>query len=114
MAADGSSVARLADEAHGLTDVDQIPLLERGRVDHVCVPVLPPLPEAAEHDEVAVEARVVRALDDRPGDGRRQGCAAAGGDVEALVDAAAIARRAELADRAACPVGPANRVEVAV
>ncbi len=83
-------------------------------MEHVRVPVLAPLPQAPDDDVVPVEAGVVCALDDRPGDGGRQWRAAAGSDVEALVDASAVPRSSELADRPARPVWSTDREEVAV
>src|SRR4051812_36028335 len=114
VAADRPSVTGLPDVAHDLTDVNQVSLLECRRVSHVGIPVLAPLSESAEHDEVAVEARVVRALDDRPGDSRREGRPAARDDVEALVDSAAVPWSADPPTRAPGPVGAAHRIEVAV
>src|SRR5436190_16277950 len=114
VAADGPRVASLADVADDLPDVDDVSLLERGGMDHVRVPVLPPLAQPPEHDEVAVQAPVVGALDDGAGGDRGQRRAAVGGDVEALVAAAAVPRRVEVADRPSRPMRAADGEKVAV
>src|SRR5919106_1847601 len=85
MAGGRPRVAGPADVADDLADVDQIAPFERRRADHVGVPVLPPLPQPPDHDVVAIETRVVGALDDRAGGGRGEWSATPRGDVEALV-----------------------------
>src|SRR5215207_1605997 len=107
-------VAGPADAANDLADVDLITALERRRMDHMRVPVLAPLRQSPDHHVVAFKTRVVCALDDRPCRDGRQRRAAAGGDVESLVEPPAVAEGSELADRTARPVRAAHREEVAV
>ena len=83
-------------------------------MDHVRVPVLPPLAQPPNDDVVAVEAWVIGPLHDRAGGCGSEGRLAAGGDVEALVDTPAVARRPELPHRPAGAMWPAHREEVAV
>ena len=106
--------SRSADVAHDLADVYEVAPMEPRGMNHVRVPVLPSLPQAPEHDVVAVEACVVRTPDDGPGGDGRERRAAAPGDVEALVPAPAVAGGVELPHRAPGPVGSANREEVAM
>jgi hypothetical protein len=80
----------------------------------VGVPVLAPLAQSPDDDVVAVESRVVGALDYGAGGDGRQRRAAAGGDVEALVAPAAVPRSVEFTDRAAGAVCPPHWEEVAV
>src|SRR5262245_809499 len=114
MAADGSRVARAAHVADDLTDLDEVAAPEPRRMAHVRVPVLAPLPQPPDHDEVSVETAVVRPLDDRPGDRGRERRPAVGDDVEALVPAPAVTQRAELPHRAARSARTAYREEVPV
>src|SRR5512133_605064 len=114
VATDGPSVAGLAHVPDDLTDVDELALSEGRGMDHVGVEVLAALAEALDDDEVAVEPRVVRALHHSARDRRCQRRIAGTGDVEALMGAAAIARRAELAHGPARPVRPPQGEEVAV
>src|ERR1700754_457706 len=95
MAADRAGIAGLAHVADDLADVHQVPLLEGRGMDHVCVPVLAPLPQPPEDDVVAVEPGVVGPLHHSAGHGRSQGCATPRDHVEALVPAPTIAGSTE-------------------
>src|SRR3954451_8100333 len=112
MAAHGPSVPGPADPPDDLPDVDEISLVVSRRMDHVGVEVLARRSDLFDHHEVAVESPVVGALDHGPADGGGQRRPAAAGHVEALVPASAVARRIELADRAAGAVRAADRKEV--
>src|SRR5581483_1518519 len=114
VAADRPRVAGSADVADDLADVDEVPLLEGGRMDQVGVEVLAGGAELLDDDEVPVETPVVSPLRDRPAHRRGERGAATGRDVEALVAAAAVPRGVELADRAPGAVRAADREEVAV
>src|SRR3954467_15949799 len=114
VAADSPGVAGLADVADDLADVHQVALLEGRRMDHVRVPVLPPLAQPPNDDVVAVEAWVIGPLHDRARGCGSEGRLASGGDIAALVDTSAVTRSSELPHRPAGPVRAAHREEVAV
>ena len=88
--------------------------VDRGRAGHVGVEVAAVLAFAVDQQVVAVEDRVVAGAQHPAVAHRDQRRAAGGDDVEALVGAAAAARRAEFADRAAGPVRALDREDVAV
>ena len=112
--ADAARVAGLADGADPLALPDPLATMDQGRPWQVGVEVAAALPFAVDEDVVAVEDRVVAAAQDAAVGDRDQLGAAGGDDVEALVGAAAGARRAELADGAAGAVRPLDREDVAV
>src|SRR6266545_2053201 len=106
-------VAGAADMTDDVAWVDLVSLLERRWPDHVCVEILAALAEPADDDEIPVEAGIEGALDHRSRADRRLWRPAAGGEVEALVDAPAVASGAEPTDRAAGAVRPPDGEEVA-
>ncbi len=106
-------VAGAADVTDDVARVDLVSLREGRGLHHVRIEVLAPLAEPADDDEVSVAPGIEGALDHRPRPHRSQRRPAAGGDVEALVDATAVASGAELADGTAGAVRPADREEVA-
>src|SRR4051794_41024540 len=114
MAADGPCVPRLPDGPDDLTHVDELTLLEARGMEHVGVPVLPPLPQPSDDDVVAVEASIVGALHHGSGGGGSERRATARHDVEALVPAAAVPGRPELTDRPTSAVRASHRKEVTV
>jgi hypothetical protein len=114
VATDGDRVAGLADGGDPLALPDALAAMDQGRARQVGVEVAAALPFAVDQDVVAVEDRVIAGAQDAAIGDRDQLGAAGGDDVEALVGAAAGARRAELADRAADAVGALDREDVAV
>jgi hypothetical protein len=112
--ADRDRIPGLADGADSIPLPDPLALGDRGRARQVGVEVAALLAFAVDQQVVAVEDGVVTAAENAAiADGDQLG-SAGGGDVEALVGAAAAARRAELADAAADPVRPLDRKDVAV
>jgi hypothetical protein len=114
VAADGAGVAGLADEADRLTGPNTVAAVEAARAEHVGVEEAAALALAVDQQVVAVEDRVVAAPQQAPGRNRYQRRAAGGDDVEAFVGATAASRGAELPDRPARPVRPANREDMRV
>lgn len=114
MAADGASVSGPADRADPLAGPDAIATVDRRRADHVGVEIAALLALAVDQQVVAVENRVVARPQHATSRDGNQGRATGGDDVEAFVGATAAARRAEFADRAARPIRPVDREDVAV
>ena len=114
MAAGADRVAGFADRPDPLPRPDPLAATHRRRPDQVRVEVAAGFALAVDFEEVAVEDRVVAAADDLPGRRRDQTRTAGGGDIEAFVDAAAVAARVVFADRAADAVRRLNREDVAV
>jgi len=114
VAADGAGVAGLADGPDSLAGPDGVAAVDAGRPGQMGVEVAPMLALAVDQQVVAVEDRVVARTQHPAGRRRDQRRAAGGDEVEALVGAAAAARRAELADRAARPVRAPDREDVGV
>jgi hypothetical protein len=114
VAADRDRVAGLPYGADSLARIDVISLLDQGRAGHVGVEVAAVLAFAVGQQVVAVEDRVVAAVQDAAAPDRDQWRVAGGNDVEALVGAAAAARGAEFADRAAAAVRALDREDVVV
>ena len=112
LAADGARVAGLADDADALPGPDPLPLADERLSLQVGVEVAAVLALAVDFEVVAVEDRVIARLPDLAGSRGDDLGAAAGEDVEAFVDAAAAAGRAELADRAAFPVRGLDREDM--
>jgi hypothetical protein len=111
---DGAGVAGLADHADPLTGPDPVTVVDQRRVQHVGVEVAALLSFAVDFQVVAVEDRVIAGAEHAAAGGGDQFGPAGGEDVEAFVDAAAVARRAELADRAAFAVRALDREDVGV
>jgi hypothetical protein len=114
VAADTDRVAGLPHGADGLALPDPFALVHERRARQVGVEVAALLAFAVDQQVVAVEDGVVAGSQDTAvgdGDQRRP---AGGDDVEALVGAAAAARRPELSDRATDPVRALDREDVAV
>jgi hypothetical protein len=99
VAADRAGVACLADEADRLTGVNAVAAMDHGRARHVGVEVGAVLAFAMDQEVVAVEDRVIAAVQDAAASDGDQGRATGGDDVEALVDTSAVPRGAEFADR---------------
>jgi hypothetical protein len=114
VAADRDRVAGLPHSTDSLACVDAIALADEGRAGHVGVEVAAVLAFAVDQQVVAVEDWVVAGAQDAPVANRCQRRVAGGGDVEALVGAAAAAGGTELADRAAGSVRALDRKDVAV
>jgi hypothetical protein len=112
VAADGASVAGLADRADSLARPDALAAVDEGRANHVGVEVAAVLALTVDQQIVAVEDRVIARAQHATRHRRDQGRPAGGDDVEAFVGAAAVARRAELADRSARPVRAVDREDV--
>lgn len=110
--ADG--VAGFTDRADPLALEDELALADLGRARHVGVEVAALLGFAVDQREVAVEHRVVTDLPHPAIADRDQRRAAGGGDVEAFVDAAAVAGRVKGPDRTALAVAAPDREDVAV
>jgi hypothetical protein len=114
VAADGDRVAGLADGADPLSLPEALAAVDRRRPRQVGVEVAAALPFAVDQDVVAVEDRVVAGAQDAAvGDGDQLGLTGCD-DVEALVGAAARARRAKRADVATSAVRTLDREDVAV
>jgi hypothetical protein len=112
--ADGPCIASRPDGADALSGPDGLAGLDCSGPDKVGVEVAAVLALAVDQQVVAVENRVVSSAQDSAGRGRNQRRTAAGDDIEAFVDTAATARRAELTDVAARPVRPQDREDVGV
>jgi hypothetical protein len=114
VAADADRVAGLPYGADALSLPDPLALADERRPRQMGIEVAALLAFAVDQQVVAVEDGVVAGPQNPAiGDGDQLG-AAAGDDVEALMGAAAAARRAELTDGAADPVRPLDREDVAV
>ena len=111
-AADRPRVAGLADHGDPLPRPDPLPLVDERRHLQVREEVAAVLALTVDFQVVAVEDRVVAGPPNLAGDGRDDLDPAAGEDVEAFVDAAARARRAEFAYRAPFAVRALNREDV--
>jgi len=114
VAAGADRVAGFADRADPLALQDPLTGMHRRRSRQVRVEVSAPLPLAVDQEVVAVQDRVVTATSDAAAGHRDQFGVAGGGDVEAFVDAAAVARGAEFTDTAPDPMRTADRKDVAV
>ncbi len=114
VAAGADRVAGFADRADPLPRPDPLAAADRRRPDQVRVEVAAGFALAVDFEEVPVEDRVVAAADDLAGRRRDQPRPAGGGDVEAFVDAAAVAASVVFADRAADAVRRLDRKDVAV
>jgi hypothetical protein len=114
VAADADRVAGLPHRADALSLPDPLALAHERRPWQVGVEVAALLAFAVNQQVVAVEDWVVAGPQNTAVGDRDQLGPAGGDDVEALVDAAAAARGAELADRAADPVRALDREDVAV
>lgn len=114
LAADGASVAGLADHADPLAGPNAVATVDERRAQHVGVEVAALLALAVDFQIVAVEDRVVAGAKHLAGGGGDQFGPAGGEDIEAFVDAAAVARGGELADRTAFAVRALDREDVGV
>jgi len=114
VAAYGAGVAGLADEADGLAGPDAFAAVDQGWFRHVGVEVGTVLSFAVDEEVVAVEDWVVAGAQHFAVANRDQWSSAGGDDVEAFVDAAAVAGSAEFADWAAGAVRALDREDVAV
>ncbi len=114
VAASAGGVAGFANRADPLSLPHPLTVPHRRGPRHVRVEVAAALTFAVDQQKVAVENRVIAVPQDPAVAGRDQLGAAAGGDVEPFVGAAAVARDAEFADRAPDPVRPLDREDVAV
>jgi hypothetical protein len=114
LAADGASVAGLADDPDPLARPDIVAAVDQRRVAHVGVEIAAFLALAVDFQVVAVEDRVIARAQHAAGRDGDQFGPAGGEDVEAFVDAAAVAWGAELADRAAFAVRALDREDVRV
>jgi hypothetical protein len=114
VAADRDCVAGLPHRADLLSGPDSVALFDQGRAGHVCVEVAAVLGFAVDQQVVAVEDRVVAAVQDAAIADRYQRGVAGGDDVEALVGSAAAAGGAEFAGVAARAVRALDREDVVV
>jgi hypothetical protein len=114
MAAGAGGVAGFADCAYRLALPDPLASANESRSRQVGVEVAAALAFAVDQEVVAVEDRVIAGADDTAVADRHQPRPAGGGDVEALVDATAVAAGAELADGAAAAVRALDGIDVAV
>lgn len=114
LAADGTGVAGLTDHADPLAGPDVVAAVDERRPQQVRVEVAVLLALTVDFQVVAIEDRVIAGAQNLArGDGDQFG-SAGGKDVEAFVDAAAVARGTELADRAAFAVRALNREDVGI
>src|SRR4051794_19165919 len=109
-----SSVAGASDDADRLLRPDPFAAPHGGPAAQVRVEIVAALLASVDQDEPAVEDRVETAAEDPAAARRDQPRPAGRGYVESLMDPAAAARSAELADRPAGAVRPANREDVAM
>jgi len=114
VAAGAGGVAGFADQPDRLSLPESLPAPGRRRVRQVGIEVAAPLAFAVEQQVPAVENGVEAAPQHLAVAHRYQPRSASGGHVEAFVNAAAAARRVELADRASHPVRPPHGENVAV
>jgi len=114
VAADRDRVASLPYRSDSLADIDALATVDQGRSGHVGVEVRAVLTFAVDQQVVAIENRVIAALEYLAVTDRDQRRIAGGDDVKALVGAAAVAESTEFSDRAAGAVRALNGKDVAV
>jgi hypothetical protein len=114
VATGAGGVAGFADETERLALPEALAAVDGSRARQVGVEVAAVLAFAVDQGVIAIEDWVEAGPAHATVADRDKPRAAGGGDVEAFVDAAAVARRVELADRAAETVGTLDREDVAV